>query len=161
MTHRQRSNSILTATCMSLSHSSSSISGSSMMTPSNGNIFPRDWPFVWGIHRSPVNSPHKGQWRGALIFSLIINNWVNKREAGDLRRYGAHYDVIVMPSSLVQSTWLRNFTGYLENQRHHIHQIGMKGNGVRILGENCAWPRPQYISMVEHVLSQWEKTLHR
>ena len=27
--------------------------------------FPRHWPFVWGIHRSPVNSPHKGQWRGA------------------------------------------------------------------------------------------------
>ena len=33
--------------------------------------FPRYWPFVRGIHRSPVNSPHKGQWRGALIFSLI------------------------------------------------------------------------------------------
>ena len=33
--------------------------------------FPRDWPFVRGIHRSPVNSPHKGQWRGALMFSLI------------------------------------------------------------------------------------------
>ena len=32
--------------------------------------FPRYWPFVWGIPRSPVNSPHKGQWRGALIFSL-------------------------------------------------------------------------------------------
>ena len=30
--------------------------------------FPRCWPFVSGIHRSPVNSPHKGQWRGALIF---------------------------------------------------------------------------------------------
>ena len=26
--------------------------------------------FVQGIHRSPVNSPHKGQWRGALMFSL-------------------------------------------------------------------------------------------
>ena len=42
--------------------------------------FPRYWPFVRGIHRSPVNSPHKGQWRGALIFSLIclwINGWVN------------------------------------------------------------------------------------
>ena len=41
-----------------------------------------------GIHRSPVNSPHKGQWRGALIFSLICvwtNGWVNNREAGDLR----------------------------------------------------------------------------
>ena len=33
--------------------------------------FPRYWPFVRGIHRSPVNSPHKGQWRGALMFSLM------------------------------------------------------------------------------------------
>ena len=33
--------------------------------------FSRYWPFVRGIHRSPVHSPHKGQWRGALIFSLI------------------------------------------------------------------------------------------
>ena len=33
--------------------------------------FPRYWPFVWGAHRSLVNSPHKGQWRGALMFSLI------------------------------------------------------------------------------------------
>ena len=61
--------------------------------------FPRYWPFVRGIHRSPVNSPHKGQWRGALMFSLIclwINGWVNNREAGDLRRYRAHSDVTVM-----------------------------------------------------------------
>ena len=52
-----------------------------------------------GIHRSPVNSPHKGQWRGTLMFSLICvwtNGWVNNREAGDLRRYRAHYDVTVM-----------------------------------------------------------------
>ena len=43
--------------------------------------FPRYWPFVRGIHLSPVNSTHKGQWRGALMFSLIsarINGWVNK-----------------------------------------------------------------------------------
>ena len=61
--------------------------------------FPRNWPFVWGIHRSPVNSPHKGQWRGALTFSLICgwtNGWVNVRDAGDYRRHRAHYDVIVM-----------------------------------------------------------------
>ena len=61
--------------------------------------FPRYWPFVRGIHRSPVNSPHKGQWRGALMFSLIcarINDWVNNREAGDWRRRLAHYDVTVM-----------------------------------------------------------------
>ena len=61
--------------------------------------FPRYWPFVRRIHRSPVNSPHKGQWRGALMFTLIcvrINGWVNNRKAGDLRRYRCHYDVIVM-----------------------------------------------------------------
>ena len=42
--------------------------------------FPRYLPFVWGIHRSPVNSPHKGQWREALMFSLI---WaLNKQSWG-------------------------------------------------------------------------------
>ena len=64
--------------------------------------FPRYWPFVRGIHRSPVNSPHKGQWRGALMFSLIcawINGWVNNREAGALRRHRTHYDVTVMNGS--------------------------------------------------------------
>ena len=38
--------------------------------------FPRYWPFVRGIHRSPVDSPHKDQWRGALMFSLICA-WTN------------------------------------------------------------------------------------
>ena len=59
----------------------------------------RYWSFVRGIRRSSVNSPHKGQWHGALMFSLIcvwINGCVNNRKAGDLRRYCAHYDVIVM-----------------------------------------------------------------
>ena len=44
------------------------------------------------------NSPHKGQSRVALMFSLIcvwINGWINNREAGDLRRYRAHHDVTV------------------------------------------------------------------
>ena len=61
--------------------------------------FQRYWPLVRGIHRSPVNSPHIGQWRGALMFSLIctwINGWVNNGEAGDLRRHRAHYDITVM-----------------------------------------------------------------
>ena len=61
--------------------------------------FPRYWPFVQGIHRSPVNSSHKGQWRGALIFSFIstsINGRINNRKAGDLRRNRVHYDVTVM-----------------------------------------------------------------
>ena len=52
-----------------------------------------------GKSRSPVNSPHKGQWGGALVFSLIcvwINGWVNSCQAGDLRRHLAHFDVTVM-----------------------------------------------------------------
>ena len=60
--------------------------------------FPRYWPFVWRIHRSPVDSPHKGQWRGALMFSLICtwrSGCANNRDACDLRRHRAHYDVTV------------------------------------------------------------------
>ena len=62
--------------------------------------FPRYLPFVRAIHRSPVNSPHKGQWR-ALMFlwsAPWINGWENNRESHDLRRHRAHYDVIVMGS---------------------------------------------------------------
>ena len=64
--------------------------------------FPRNWPFARGIHRSPVNSPHKGQWRGALMFSFIcarISGWVNNGKAVDLRRHRVHYDVTVMKIS--------------------------------------------------------------
>ena len=61
--------------------------------------FPRYSPFERGIHLPLVNFPHKGQWRGALLFSLIwawINGWVNNHKGGDLRRHRAHYDVTVM-----------------------------------------------------------------
>ena len=69
-----------------------------MMTSSNGNSFRITGPLC-GESPVPVKSPHKGQWRGALMFSLIcvwINGWVNNREAGDLRRHRGHYDVNVM-----------------------------------------------------------------
>ena len=60
--------------------------------------FPRYWPFVRGIHRAPANSPHKGQCRWALMFSLICawtNSWTNG-DAGDFRRHRANYDVTLM-----------------------------------------------------------------
>ena len=60
--------------------------------------FPRHWPFVQGTHPSSVNSPHKGQWCGALMFSLICvwtNGCTNNRNAGNLRQHRAHYDVTV------------------------------------------------------------------
>ena len=68
------------------------------------NYFPRYWSFVRGIHRSRVNSPHKGQWHGAFMVYLIcawINGWVNNGEAGDLRRHRAHYVVTVMITGLL------------------------------------------------------------
>ena len=52
-----------------------------------------------GIHRSPLDSPNKGQWREAFVFSLICawtNSWANNRDAGVLRSNGAHCDVIVI-----------------------------------------------------------------
>ena len=77
--------------------------------------FPRYWPLVRGIHRSPVNSPHKGQWCGALIFSLM-DCWVNNREAGDLRRHRAYYDVTVMRSRC----WVFLVTAKSTGWRHGI-----------------------------------------
>ena len=61
--------------------------------------FPRYRPFVRGIHRSPENSPHNGQWRGALKYSLMCawtNGWVTNQGDGDWRRHRANYYVTVM-----------------------------------------------------------------
>ena len=74
--------------------------------------FPRYWPLVWGIHRSPANSPHIGQWHGALVFSLICAwryGWVNNREAGDLRCHRTQFDVTVM----ITYIWLTELAVYL------------------------------------------------
>ena len=77
---------------------------SHMMTSSNGNIF-------------RVTGPLYGEFNGhrwipstkasdAELWSLIcvwINGWVNNRGAGDLRRYGAHYDVTVMRTEVLET----------------------------------------------------------
>ena len=74
-------------------------SSSIMMTTSNGNIFRVTGPLCWEFTGHRLVPPLKYQWRGALMFSLICvwtNGWVINRDAGDLRRHCAHYDVIVM-----------------------------------------------------------------
>ena len=58
--------------------------------------FPRYWPFLRGIHRSSVNSPHKGQTRGALMFPFFCawaNGWTDDDVLG---RHYIHYDVTVI-----------------------------------------------------------------
>ena len=97
--------------------------------------FPLYWPFVREFTGHRWIPRAKSRWHGALMFSLIcpwINSWVNNREAGDLRRHRAQYDVILMPSwfdymivLLIQRTtrhhfrisvswinWRRYFRGY-------------------------------------------------
>ena len=87
--------------------------------------FPHYWPW------SPANSPHKGQWREALVFSLIwawIYGWVSKLDAGDLRRHRNHYHVILMRNAsqaiLCRLATLTNLWFYLihtrtSEERHH------------------------------------------
>ena len=108
--------------------------------------FRRNWPFVRGIHRSPVNSPHKDQWRGALMFSLScvwINYWANNREAGDLRRYRAHYNVIVMSKHKadsivnVETTICIKRTKWRHNNQANFLRERVKWLAIRCL--LCFW----------------------
>ena len=106
--------------------------------------FPRYWSFMRGIHRSPVNSSHNGQWRGALMLSLIcarIKGWVNNGEAGDLRRHHASDDVIVMGNwpyynfealynaRYVHHTWHTCLSTYCNNM-----MTSSNGNIFRVTG---------------------------
>ena len=85
--------------------------------------FLRYWPFVWGIHRSPVNSPHKGQWRGALMFSLICALdkqswcWWFETPSYSLWRHCTVYRMISPLWSKRQNELLWNHTA-LQNKEH-------------------------------------------
>ena len=66
------------------------------MTSSNGNIFRVTGPLC-GEFTGPGEFPtQRPVTRSFDDFFDIINDWVNNREAGDVRRYRGHYDVIVM-----------------------------------------------------------------
>ena len=119
--------------------------------------FPRYWPFVRRIHRSTVNSSHKGQWRGALMFSLIyawIKGWVNNGEAGDLRRRHVRYDAIVMQ--------------FQRTARHH-QPTSMEGK-TSSLSEHLR-PSPQWLGILyvadrlryrdEHALFPWAEMVQK
>ena len=66
-----------------------------IMSSSNGNIFRVTCP-LWGNPPVTGDSPHKGLWSGALVFSLICawtHGWASNRDADDLRRHHNQYDV--------------------------------------------------------------------
>ena len=113
---------------------------------------------------SPVPSPHKGQWRGAFIFSLIcawINRWENSRDAGDLRRYRPHYDVIVMSLANLllklghgwSVTWSEIITRY--NSLTHFHCPNKKHSAAKTRWWNrtcLSWliPKLSHRVILEH-----------
>ena len=81
--------------------------------------FPRYWPFVWGIRRSPANSPHKGQWHRALMFSVICA-WKKKQLPMSKQPWGWRFET---PS---RSLW-RHCNGRMLSQPCPHGQPGVIG----------------------------------
>ena len=97
--------------------------------------FPCNWPFVRGIRRSTVNSPHKGEWREALLFSLIrawINGWVYNHEASVSRRQCAHYDVVTMEPGHFGPRTLGDKPSYFWDQNLSDELYQYHGRSVRV-----------------------------
>ena len=72
----------------------------------------------------PGEFPHKGQWHGALMFSLIcvwINDWVNNRETGDLWHYHAHYDITVMKYEI--TWWVSMYAKSLSKSSNKVGKL--------------------------------------
>ena len=70
-----------------------------MMTSSNGNIFRvtgRLCGEFTGDRWIPLTTASDAELWCFFFIRAWINDWVNTREAGDLRRHRAHYDVIMM-----------------------------------------------------------------
>ena len=105
--------------------------------------FPRYWPFVRGIHRSPVNSPHKGQWRGALMYSLICTwtkVWANNRVADYLNCHRAHHGVTVM---------LRRCAGRIDDKCLRNTRLVAMLNDIFFIGQ-FLWLRYLYLPFIQH-----------
>ena len=99
--------------------------------------FPRFWPFACGKFTGQ-NTPHKSQWLGAFLFSLICawtNGWVNNRDAGDLRHYRTHYDVNVDVNVIIYIIISQNIRYLLWNRgaRRFFHDtyLTIKVQGIR------------------------------
>ena len=90
------------------------------MTSSNGDVFRVTGPLCGEFtgHRwIPSTKASDAELWCFLWFAPWINGWVNNREAGDLRRHRAHFDVIVMER---QGYWLKSLPVWVD-KRYHVH----------------------------------------
>ena len=114
--------------------------------------FPRYWLSVWGIHRSPMSSTHKGQWCRASMFSLIcawINGWVNNGEAGDLRRHRVHYDVTVMQRTFL---FCINIMSSLQSRVFCVPKVVMVISLSLRRSKSCPWWHRNYPERYGYIL---------
>ena len=65
--------------------------------------FPRYWPFVREIYRLPVNFPHKGQGRGALMFFFDLR--LNKRLSEHSWSWCLSIDICLSTNHYSDVTW--------------------------------------------------------
>ena len=103
--------------------------------------FPRYWPFLQGIHLPSVNSLHRGQWRGALMFSLIcaLNKRLSKQSLGWwFETQSAHFAVIVMEN------W--SISNNNESQQAGMMYIML---GIHY---TCAFHNRQNVKLCDHAL---------
>ena len=119
------------------------------MTSSSGNIFSVTGSLCGEFAGHRWISPHKGQWHGALMFSLIcvwINGWVNNREAGNLRRYRAIYDVTVMVAFIYGCGRSHTSTTRTARLKKHAHISRFVGNVHTYPQQNKPWYSRVHIS---------------
>ena len=102
-----------------------------MMTSLNGNIFRVAGPLCGEFtgHLWPPRTKASDAELWCFLWSAPwINSWVNNREAGDLRRHCAHYDIIVMtkgklPSVLLEQQMMFSYNHEILMRYHYSHKM--------------------------------------
>ena len=101
-----------------------------MMTSSNGNISAllaicaRNSPVAGEF---PAQRPVTRSFDGFFFICVWINGWVNNREAGDLRRYRGHLDVIVMITRSLQTSDVSSVLIGRELSSYHLQACCKNG----------------------------------
>ena len=94
--------------------------------------FPRYWPFVRGIRRSPVNSQHKGQQ------SEIINTRLFCADKDHSTLFGTQDKILYKFNGLLRKFWWRNRLVFRVCLLFYPFWGGLKGEGVGVgWGSSC------------------------
>ena len=158
-------------------------------------FYPQNWTITWwrhhmetffallvfclGIFRSPVNSPHKGQWRGALMFSVICAwiryskeswGWRLKTPSSQLWRHSNAeiYDEVTYPVmcwNCIQGDafelrlvlcFVVVMQSFIMNSHEvfiHIHQGCFAGTGAIDRLPQCQWRKPDRYGKISQCIT--------